>query len=175
MVATNIHLMGIYPNEVTAWALFTVPRESIFGYSDPEIVEWDYGKFDGDDVTQAQELARLVREVQSLDFKLGVAMITKAWDGDQDDISPVRLGAMLLLLQRQKQLGDSTITFQSWQLSESVTDERLKRIGLYVADDNIRAATRHAITGLRRANEHPEFAAKLWPYAAEWAARTEQE
>jgi hypothetical protein len=167
MVATNLHIMGIYPDDTTAWALFTVPRESIFGYMDPEICEWDYGVFEGDEVTQAMELARLVREVQSLDYKLGVALVI-----DSDE-SP--LGAMLRLLQRQKQLGDASIAFQSQQLSDAITDERLKRIGLYVADDSIRQAVKHAITGLRCANESPEFAAGLWPYAAEWAARTEQD
>lgn len=84
---------------------------------------------------------------------------------------------MLMLLQRQKQLGDATITFQSRQIpftSKATTDERLKRLGLYVAgSDHIRAAIKHAIIGLRRANETSEFAAKLWPYAAEWANRTD--
>lgn len=176
MVASNLHIMGIYPGETTAWALFTIPRESIFGYANSEIVEWDYAEFDGDDVTQAQELARLVREVQSLDYKLGPALIVRAWDSrDEDDLSSIRLGAMLMLLQRQKQLGDATITFQFRQTTEATADDKLRRLGLYVADDSIREATRHAITGLRRANEDHEFAAKLWPYAAEWAARTEQD
>jgi hypothetical protein len=167
MVAANIHLMGIYPNSVTAWALFTIPRESIFGYMNPEICEWDYGEFEGDEVTQAQELARLVREVQSLDYKLGPALVI------EDNREAVRLGAMLLLLQRQKQLGDATITFQQRKMTEDTTDERLKRIGLYPRGVDS-TAVKHAITGLGRANKSPEFAAKLWPYAAEWAARTEQ-
>lgn len=171
MVASNLHIMGICPDDTTAWALFTVPRESIFGYANSEIREWDYGAFDGDEVTQALELARLVREVQSLDYKLGPAIMVEA----DEEILSSPLGAMLMLLQRQKQLGDATITFQPQHTTEAITDERLKRLGLKVADDNIRTAVRHAITGLRRANEDYEFASKLWPYAAEWAARTEQE
>lgn len=172
MPPRHLNIMGLDYGGTTGWGLLVIPRESIFGDEPPEILEWDYGEFQGDEPSQAVNIARLIREVQGLDYPNGPAVIGEAWDidtrfksTDQETLSPVRLGAMLMLLQHQKLLGDATLHFQPRSLAKSTaTDTRLKRWGLYVpGSDHQRDAIRHAITGLRRARENSDFAKKLWP------------
>ena len=114
-----------------------------------------------------------MREIQGLDYKVGPALICEAWTiehvnrtSDQEMLAPVRIGAMLRMLERQGQLGDATLTFQDRTLAmQTWTDERLKRKGMWIpGSDHIRDAARHTLTGLRRANESLEFAMSLWPY-----------
>lgn len=177
MTTRHLHIMGIDPGGTTGWALLTVPRDSVFGDGPSAILEWDYGEFSGAEPVQAMALARLVREVQSLDYKTGPALIMEGWDidpsfrsTDPETLSPVRLGAMMTLLGHQNQLGDSTLHFQSRGIAFSTaTDHRLKQWGLWIAGpDHMRAAVRHAITALRLAKENMEFAKKLWPYPPGW-------
>lgn len=172
MPPKNLHVMGIDPGSTTGWYNITFPRLCIFGDEPAQIIEVDYGEFNGDEARQAVELARLAREIQSLDFKYGPAMIVEQWDSDPsfkstdpEVLSPVRIGAMLSLLKYQKQVGDATLHFQSRALAfGTATDERLHKWKLWVAgSDHIRAASRHAIVALRRARENPEFARELWP------------
>ncbi len=171
MTTKHLHIMGVDPGGDSGWARLTIPRNSIFGDQEPEILERDYGLFRGPEPEQATNLARKAREIQSLDYKTGVAIIVEAWDQDPtfkstdpEALSPVRLGAMLALLQHQGKLGDATLHFQSRTIAKTtVTDERLHRLHLYVANDHIRDAHRHAITGLKRARNSPTFARELWP------------
>src|SRR5215472_9629566 len=173
MVSKNLHVLGIDPGGTTGWYNITVPRDCIFGNAQAIFVEHDWGEFTGPEAQQAIEIARLAREIQSLDYLTGPAIMCEAWDQDptfhntdSEPLSPVRIGAMLTLLKEQKLLGDSTLHFQSRALAfGTVTDERLKRWGLWVkGSDHVRAALRHALTGLRRARENPEFARELWLY-----------
>jgi hypothetical protein len=154
----------------------------LFGREDSRIIEWDYGEFTGPEPQQALDIARLARETQGLAYKVGPAIIMESWDQDpkfrstdQDPLSPVRLGAMLKLLEHLTVnslnqlglLGDATLTFQGRTMAKSTaTDDRLKAWGLYTkGSDHIRDATRHAITGLRRAKQSVEFRDRLWPNA----------
>jgi hypothetical protein len=172
MTTKHLHVLGIDPGGTTGWALITVPRACIFGQEDSTILEWDYGEFAGPEPEQAISVARLSREIQSLDYKIGPADIIEDWtidpkfkSTDPETLSPVRIGAMLTLLKSQGLLGDATLTFQNRSLAMStVTDERLERWGFWVkGSTHIRAATKHAITALRRAADNEEFARKLWP------------
>ena len=175
MTTKHLHIMGIDPGGLgtTGWYLMTVPRACIFGDEPSAIWEHDWGEFTGPEPQQAIDIARLAREIQSLDYKTGVALVVEAWDQDPtfhstdpEALSPVRLGAMLQLLLQQKQLGDSTLTFQSRSMAFSTaTDERLKTWKLWVqGSEHVRAACRHTITALRRARNSPEFASQLWRY-----------
>jgi hypothetical protein len=167
-----IHVLAAISAESTGWCSLKVPRLCIFGDEPSEITEWDYGAFSGYEPDQAIGIARLAREMQSLAYKTGPALIVKPWDYDplyeDSPLAAVRIGAMLLLLQRQGKLGDSTITAQVRTVREleEVNDDRLRKLHMYVANDQISTATKHAIVALRRAKETPEFAAKLWPYCA---------
>lgn len=145
----------------------------MYGDEPSQIIEHDWGEFTGPEPKQSIEIARLAREIQSLDYKTGPAIICEAWDIDPrfhsidpEILSPIRIGAQLELLKEQKQLADATLHFQSRSLAFSTaTDDRLKRWRLWVqGSDHVRAALRHAITALRRARENPEFIKELWPY-----------
>ncbi len=175
MVTKNLHIIGIDPGGTTGFCRLTVPRYSIFGDEPARIEEWDYGELAGLEPRQATELAVLAREVQGLDYKTGPALMCEAWDQDPsfestdpEALSPARIGAMLTLLQFQGKLNDSTLHFQSRTFirsSKAVTDDRLRKMGLYVpGSKHIQDATKHAIIGLRRAAESRDFALQLWPY-----------
>jgi hypothetical protein len=175
MTTKHLHVLAIDPGGTSGWVCITVPRLCVFGPAPSEIWEWDYGEFSGAEPVQAIAIARLAREIQSLDYLIGPAIIVEDWDidtkfksTDPETLSPVRLGAMLTLLQHQKLLGDATLHFQGRGIAFStMTDDRLRRNGLWVeGSDHIRAATRHAITALRLARENPVFAKELWPNGA---------
>lgn len=172
MATKYLHVIGVDPGGTTGWCLFTIPRESIFGQDSSKIIQWDFGEFTGPLAEQAVNLARLSREIQSLDYKQGPALVVEDWTVDptfksldSEALSPIRLGAMLVLLKKLNQLADATVTFQNRsQAKQTITDERLHRSGYWVkGSDHIRDATRHAITALRRAADSEEFAEKLWP------------
>lgn len=170
----ELHVLGVDPGGGTGWCRLTVPRLAIFGREKPEILEWDHGLLAGDENDQAIALSRIAREVQSLTYKVGPAIVCEAWDQDPrfkstdpEALSPVRIGAKLSLLQRQGQLGDSTLTFQGRTIAKTTyTDERLKVLGLYVPQKDTRDSVRHALTLVRRARQSRDLAATLWPYAA---------
>jgi hypothetical protein len=170
----NLNIMGVTPGETTGWAIITIPRGSIFGNYAPEIIEWDYGLFNGPAAEQAMSIARLMREVQGLEFGTGPALIieTAAFSSeDKDAMIAVYIGAMLQLLQHQKMIGDGTLNYQHMDLafSDLTTDVRMKKLGLLVRDcDEVNDAARHAITALHYARADLEFAKKLWPYKFGW-------
>lgn len=165
-------IIGIDPGGTTGFCRITIPRLSIFGNQAPEIIEWDYGTFQGPEPKQAQEIARYAREQQGLTYKVGPAILSEAWTQDQsfkstdpEALSPCRINAML---EMEKHLGlfeDATLNYQNRTMRLTMTEERLRSRGMYVEHKDIRAATQHALTGLRRAHENPEFALKLWPNA----------
>jgi hypothetical protein len=172
MPPRHLHLIGLDPGGTTGYCRLTVPRESIFGREPGDIWERDYGEFQGSEVEQASDIATWVREVQSLDYPNGPAIVTEAWDQDPtfkstdpEALSPARINAMLELLRYQKKLADATLTYQSRTMAKkTATDERLKVWGMYVAgSEHVKDAHRHAITALRRAKTSPEFARMLWP------------
>jgi len=175
MTSKYIHVLAVDPGGVSGWVILTVPRLCIFGDAPSEITEWDYGEFTGAEPVQATAIAELARVTQGLEYRTGPAIVVEDWDRDpsfkskdEETLSPVRLGAMLMLLRFQKRLGDATVHFQSRTLafgSKATTDEKLRKYGMYVAgSDHIRAATKHAIVLLRRARENRQFAIELWPY-----------
>jgi hypothetical protein len=169
----DLHLIGVDPGGTTGVTRLTFPRMSIFGDEAPEILEWDYFALSGPEPQQALEIARYVRETQSLSYKVGPAVVSEAWDQDPsfkstdpEALSPVRINAMLKLLRHQGLLGDATLTTQPRAMAMSTaTDERLRKWRLYVPHKDIRASTRHAITALRRARTNPALAEELWPWA----------
>jgi hypothetical protein len=173
MTTVNLHVLGIDPGGTTGWVLLTVLRSAVFADAAPDIIEWDYGELTGPEPKQATEIAQMAREIQGLDYKTGPAIMAEQWDhdpgfkvADREVYSPVRINAQLELLQYQNKIGDSTLSFQSRSIAfRAYTDERLKRLGLYVeGSTHIRSATKHAMTTLRRAREQRKFALSLWPY-----------
>ena len=142
----------------TGWVWLTVPRAAIFGSQPAEVTEWDYDLLHGTLPAMASQVARKVREIQSLDYKTGAAIVT--------DDTAVSFCGMLKLLQHQKLMGDSTLHMQPRLGAKRITDDSLKKLGMYVDQDNIRMATKHALALLRRAKKNRAFAHELWPYPA---------
>jgi hypothetical protein len=176
----HLHIIGLDPGGKTGLARFTIPRASIFGDDMPEIWDTDFKLFAGPETEQCLNIARYVRETQSLDYKTGPAILSEAWDSDPtfnstdpEVLSPCRINAMLQLLHYQTNipsgmvvqwLGDATLNFQPRALAmQAYPDEKLKRLGLYGNQKDIRAACKHALTGLKRATQNEKFARKLWP------------
>lgn len=174
MTTVNLHVLGVDPGGTTGWCLMTVLRSAIFADADPSIVEWDYGELTGPEPRQSIELARMCREIQGLDYKTGVAVMSEQWDGDpsfsstdQEVFSPIRINAQLELLHWENKMGDATLHFQSRTIKagKGVSDDRLRKLGIYVEGSrHIRDATKHALHSLRRARESRSFALDLWPY-----------
>ena len=171
MPPREIHVIGVDPGATTGWARLTIPRKSMFGDEDPEIVSWHTGELRGPESQQAWEMCRIIREVQSLAFKIGPAVVVEDFDfgsplRDPAVYSPVRIGAMLTLLhERTALMNDARLIFQSRTLAkETMTDERLRALGLYEerVGDHRRDAMRHALTALRRARQKPAFRDRMW-------------
>jgi hypothetical protein len=174
MTSNYLNLVAIDPGGVSGWAHFIVPRASMFRDAPSEIVDWGTGEVYGDEDSQAIELARLVREIQGMDYKLGPAVIIEDFDfgsplRDPEVYSPVRVAAKLKLLHHMHLMDDSRIVMQSRTTAMSTaTDERLKKWGFYKpGSEHEKDATRHGITALRRAKRKRAFRDRLWD--ARWA------
>lgn len=169
MPPAELHIIGVDPGGTTGWGRVTVPRKSIFGDERGRILEWDAGQLYGPEEEQANELARIVRETQSLAYKVGPAVVVEHFElrtnvrGDQV-LSPVRLAAMISFLRFLGRMGDSQIVYQTAQMAKTtVTDDRLRRWGYWVkGQDHARDAMRHALTALRRAKADPDLREAMW-------------
>lgn len=173
MAPPHLHVLGIDPGGTTGWALLTVPRASIFGSQPASFLTIDYGEFYGPEDEQAIAIARLAREVQGLDYKIGPALVVEDFDlmahyNNTDAavvLSPVRIAAKLALLHHLGQTGDARLMMQGRTIAkETATDYRLRAWGLYIEQegDHIRDAMRHAITSLRRAKDSAKFRDMMW-------------
>lgn len=175
MAPSAIHVLGIDPGITTGWCLITVPRACIFGNEESKVLEWDYGEVTGSEPEQVVKLARLMREIQSLDYKVGPAVIVEDFtiqphmvSTDPEVLAPVRIAAMIFYAAHRGECGDSRIILQNRQIAkETMNDDRLRRSGYWVeGSDHIRDATKHAITALRRASAASPsgraFRAEMW-------------
>jgi hypothetical protein len=167
----EIHVIGIDPGGTTGWARFTVPRDCMYGNERSSVVSWDYGELTGPEDVQVDNLCRLARQTQSLSYMVGPALVCEDWDvdpsfknTDTEYLSPVRIAAKLGYAIHLGKANDSRLTLQGRSIAfTTMNDDRLRRSGYWVeGSDHIRAATRHAITALRRAKESDKFRDVLW-------------
>ena len=168
-----LNIIGIDPGKVTGWALWKIPRASMYAGGESEIVERYSGEIRGRESDQVFKLCRFFRTVQGLDYKLGPAVVCESFDfgsplSDPEVYSPVRIAAMLKFCFEQpslKQIGDARLVMQTRTMAKkTATDERLKAWGLWQPSsaDHIRDAERHIVTALRRARQKREFRDRLW-------------
>lgn len=169
MTPPHLHIIGIDPGASTGWARLTVPRASLYGNVPGKILEWDYGVFFGPENQQVIELCRLARGTQSLDYKIGPALVVEDFDyesqvRDKELLSPVRIAAKLDYAVSRGEADDARMILQSrGQAKSTVTDDRLRRWGFWVkGPDHIRDGFKHALTALRRAKASREFRDLLW-------------
>lgn len=165
----ELHVIGIDPGGTTGWARLTIPRKSMYGDADPQILEWDAGQFYGDEDKQVDSLAQYIRATQGLSYQIGPAVIVEAFRNmtnvDDDAVfSPVRIGAKLVYAQHLGKLDAARIVFQDRSIAKTtMTDDRLKRLGYWLpGEEHARDAMRHAITALRRAKAKRAFRDKIW-------------
>jgi len=142
-----------------------------WGTAPAEILEWEYGEITGDEHDQVMEIARIAVVTQSMDYQVGPALVVEDFTiqinnptTDPELLSPVRIAANLDFLSYLGRMGDARVVLQNRAIAMStMTDDRLRAMGYYVAgSDHIRAATRHAITALRRARQNMDFRDELW-------------
>lgn len=173
MSPPHLHVVGLDYGGTTGCALITVPRASIFGKEPGEIWDHQVWEMKGTEPQQVYLLARRIREIQSLDFRIGPAVVGEAWTiqpqvatTDPASLSPVRLAAMIQYAWFLGQLGHDVkrpVEQDRAMAKKTATDDRLRAWGLYtVGSDHERDATRQAITILRRAKSSPELRARLW-------------
>lgn len=171
-----LNIIGIDPGKTTGWALWKIPRDSMYGNGQSEIVERYSGEIRGSESDQVFKLCRFFRTVQGLDYKLGPAVVCESFDfgsplSDPEVYSPVRIAAMLQFCFEQtslKQVGDARLVMQSRTIAKRVaSDQRLKAAGLWKpGSDHERDAERHILTALKRARAKREFRDKLWDRSA---------
>jgi hypothetical protein len=177
----ELHVIGVDPGKVTAWARFTVPRENFFteeyqggaNQRDP-VLDWETGELAGRESDQVWEICRLVRTVQGLAYKVGPAVVVEGFDfgnpnRDPEVYSPVRMGAMLTFCAERTALMDAArVSFMPRTLPKSTyDDDRLRALGFYIpGPDHRRDSVRVALTALRRARYGErrclEYRTQLW-------------
>ena len=160
MTTKHLHVLAVYPSEETGWCRLTVPRTCIFGTEDSVITEWDYGTWTQPAPATAIAIARKARETQGLDYKTGPAVVCEM----DDDRTAIQINAMLELLYYENRMGDATLHFQDNEQTSHITEDHLRSNHILVAQYDIQAATRHALTLLGRARQDEAFAHELWPY-----------
>jgi len=169
-------VIGIDPGGTTGWARITVPRDSIYGHSTPEIITLEQGQWQGSEEQQTLAICRYVRGTQSLDYGVGPAIVVEDFTlGIKNPttdartlLSPVRLAAMLrYALYRGDMSEGPRIVLQNRSFKRDMTDDDLRRRDLYFpGEEHARDALRHALVALRRARETPRFRDELWNHVA---------
>jgi hypothetical protein len=174
MAPSELHVIGIDPGFRTGWARLTVPRKCLFATAPSEIISSDYGEICGEEEDQALSIANFAVVLQGMDYQVGPAFVVEDFDipphaptTDPELLSPVRIAAMLCILQHIGKMADATVTLQRRSDAKgTATDDRLKAWGYWVplieGGDHARDAMRHAIVALRRARQNRDFRDKLW-------------
>lgn len=168
----NIHVLAFDPGVTTGWAKITIPRLSIWGDLPSKIVSWKTGQLRGRISDQVREACRLMRETQSLDYKIGPAIVVEDFDfgrplKDPEVYTPVYFAQQLLFCFEQTPLtSDAKMVLQGRDIAKaSFTDERLEAAGVFLTrdqSDHERDALRHGLTALRRAKRSFKFRCRMW-------------
>jgi len=171
MPPSHLHVLGLSLGTVTGWFRITVPRASIFGDERPKFLTLVYDEIDGTESEQVVKIARLAREIEGLDYKIGPAIIIEDFDpvevDELDDLYRFRIGAMLDFVKEQTNLlSFAQLYHQNWEIASDIDDKVLRRHGMWTPEEHIRAAARQGMMILRRARRDEDLAAILWPYMA---------
>jgi hypothetical protein len=172
MPPKEIHVLAIDPGVTTGWARITVPRLSIWGDEPSRIISWQTGQLRGRVSDQVWTMCEKIREVQSLAYKLGPAVVVEDFDfgrplKDPEVYTPVYFAHQLrFCFERTALTNDASLVMQGRDIAKSTfTDDRLAAVGVYVRrgqTDHERDALRHALTALRRAKRSLDFRCSMW-------------
>lgn len=149
------------PGGTTGWAVFGVHADAI---NDPEyriidnIEFWSAGQVFGPEASQSREMWELVEAWPDAHIVIEDFVLRK-FTSARELLSPVRITARFE--ERMECMGDKRpIIKQPGALAMSaITDERLKKMGLYnplVGKEHARDAVRHSLTWLKRAKKLAE-------------------
>lgn len=149
------------PGGKTGWAVFGVHADAI---NDPEcriidnIEFWSMGEFFGPEQSQAREMFELVEQWPTAKIIMEDFVLRK-FSSARELLSPVRITARFE--GRMDQAGDPRpiIKQQPSLAMTTITDDRLKKMGLYnatVGKEHGRDAVRHGLTWLKRAKKLAE-------------------
>lgn len=165
MVALDVEDMYVCvafdPGGKTGWSVFGVHGDAI---EDPEcriidnIEFWSCGEFFGPESEQAREMYELAEQWPTAKLIMEDFVLRK-FSSARELLSPVRVSARFE--GRMDQAGDQRpiIRQQPSLAMTKMTDDRLKRLGLYnatVGKEHGRDAVRHALTWLSRAKKLAE-------------------
>lgn len=171
MTPPHLNMIALDPGGTTGICIAQVPRMSVYGSKPGRWLRLECREVTGDEDVQVDSICRIIREVQSLDYGIGPAVVGEQFDNDSpfndDDVfSPVRIMAKLEYARHLGKTGDSKIVYQTRGMAKSTaTDDRLRAWGLYeetVGSMHKRDATRHLITMLRRARKSARLRDRLW-------------
>lgn len=149
------------PGGTTGWAVFAVHADAISD-TDCRIIDniefWSAGQFFGPEKSQAREMHELVDQWPDAHIVIEDFVLRK-FSSARELLSPVRLTDRFE--GRLDAVGDTRpIIKQPGSLAMStITDERLKKMGLYnplVGKEHARDAVRHNLTWLKRAKKLAE-------------------
>lgn len=154
------------PGGVTGWSLFSVHPDAL---TDPEclvldnVTHWACGEFNGDEYKLVDQMLQLA------DDWPGAALLTEDFVPQQFNqsrafLAPVRLNAAFAY-----EIGrERRVWYQLSSLAMlTITDARLRSLGRYWHDTegmkDARAATKHALTFLKRLKTQPKLLKQAFP------------
>lgn len=171
MTPPHLKIITVDPGGTSGVCLAQVPRLSIYGDQPGEWQHLECREVAGDEDEQADAIARMAREFQSLDYMLGPAIVCEDFDNEnpfQDDyvFSPIRIAAKIEYAIHRGWAGDARFYRQKRGMAFSIaTNKRLMLWGMreyYRGSEHKKDALRHMVAITRRAKQSPSLRAKLW-------------
>jgi hypothetical protein len=163
-------VVAIDPGGSTGWAILQVHPDCLTNPAQYRILDniffKAWGEYNGAEIDMSLQVADLMAEWEGAAFLIE-DFILREFSMDRALLSPVRITSHLEWHCTTAYSPPRPVFKQNSELMlSSVTDERLKRWGLYDrhSGDHAREATKHAIIFLRRAMMDPSLRADAWPH-----------
>ena len=162
-------VLSIDPGGTSGYSIIQVHPQSLTNMKYPildNIVFRTEGEFEGREINQSLQIAELMDSWEGAAFLIE-DFILREFSMDRALLSPVRITSHLEWHCATAYAPERPVFKQNSQLMlTSVTDERLRRWGLYNRHSGIHAreATKHGIIFLRRALVDAKLRADAWPH-----------
>lgn len=167
----RVCILGVDPGATTGLCMITVPRESLLGDAPGKILTRDSWETSESMRLQVRQVTSLALRASAFfpclivaeDFDLGGNRLAGA-ASEADVATPIRFNGALAYAVSSGQAEHSILVFQGRTLAfTTATDDRLKKWDMWdVGSDHKRAATRHAITMIRRISSGSVSAQEIW-------------